>query len=195
MAVGIIPTPPKTTARAKRPTKLGLPHNWCAHRSPALPPADAVFLAARYRSGRTLSECTTKTSSAGATASLTRQENGGLRAPLSLRATGGRELRVGAKRAGYHSALKKGVCSGSYPNRTYIDCRIIPAKPIPTDFKKRVGRNSSPCGELPTPGRRNVSQMTLRPLQPGCLSSSGWSLPSCGSRTGSQGVCSSDRRK
>ena len=83
-------------------------------------------------------DVTTKTASAGAIAPLTRQENGGLRAPLPLRATGGRELSVLCQGTGYRSALYKKVCA---PVRIrtgkFIDCRIIPAKPIATDFKKK----------------------------------------------------------
>src|SRR5215472_13789975 len=99
MGVGIIPIPSKTTARAKRRVKRGLSHNWCAHRSPALPPAGAVFLKARDCSGRfPYQEETTKTSPAGAIAPSPARARG-LRAPLPLRATGGRKLMfVGSER-------------------------------------------------------------------------------------------------
>lgn len=57
MVVGIIPTPSSNWQRAKRPVKRGLMSNWCAHRSPVLPPAWGHFLlsALRYRSGMIVS--------------------------------------------------------------------------------------------------------------------------------------------
>ena len=83
----------------------------------------------------------------------------------------------------------KGVCIGSYPNRKFIDCRIIPAKPIRTNFKKKQTQ-TPPQGSCLLQVRRNVSQMTLCPLQSGCLSSPVGLCRRADPRAGDQGVCS-----